>query len=298
MEGSVLVASLNIDLINYLHLFISNYTLNYFLSVNKQMYKFKQIIKFSDVIILSNKIFNLPYYDSFTALEINYLFDLPIDSVFRYPLALKYLRLRKEIIRSIPGTVISLIVEHNFKNLIIPESVKYLYLSSYNKSHIYAIPNTVKKLVLDEHYQENNGIVLPNSLTHFMFSANNRCCYDNVVMPNALEYLFLDDPIDYYEKFFPELKYKNYHSCDKYLDWYNLSLNNLTKLKYLDTGKFFNSKIQPDTFPSSITHLTLGKSFNQNLTNIPLSVTHLTIKNPNFLYHATSTHNFELIINK
>lgn len=260
------------DIINYLCQITDNVTINNFLSVNKSSYELKFKIKFCHVVTISNKILQLPYYNNFSAIIINFN-NFTYDETFAYPTGLQYLVLHDLPKCSIPSTVTSLV---NYTTLFIsiPLSVKYCCLKINKASDIKMLPSSIKKLMLLEISQRNEDLILPQSLTHFMFMANDRSRYDNIRMPNTLEYLFLYDSDKYYSEFFPELKLKKINRSFSRPLFSDLNISNLPNLKYLDVG--FNN-IKVGSIPTSVTHLTFGDGFDQKLEPgfISSSVTHL-----------------------
>ena len=85
----------------------------------------------------------------------------------------------------------------------------------------------------------------------------------HVIKISKSELLAYDDDSDMYEG----------HTCQHSITW-----NSIMKYKKSDPNKF-NQELTKDSIPNSVTHLTFGRDFNQQIDILPNSITHLTFGN-------------------
>lgn len=197
------------------------------------------------------KIYQLPIYDNFESILINYVCN-------QFPK-----NIRRVCIRCYNGCII----ESSILEFIIPMTVTHLTLRlsmhipqlHYGPTHFIQllcttkIPNSVTYLKFGTSFNQpikKNWI--PNSITHLIFGHY----FDQSIkdcIPNSVEYL------------------KFGYSFNQPIK--NCIPNSVTHLRF---GKSFNQSIK-DCMPSSVTHLRFGEKFNQSIKDcIPNSVTHLS----------------------
>lgn len=221
---------------------------NRLLSTNKKMYKIKQKIFFNFEVTLTEQLYKLSYYDSFTCV-----------------------RLKIKGTMKLPKNITSLTFDDKFNEQIysdtIPSTVTYLSLG--NKSIIYPgyIPNSVKTLWIDLDQKFIPGMI-PNSVIKLYFW--DKCSMVEGSIPESVKEIIFYYCFD--QLILPGLIPKSVK---------RLHVHNIKNLTYdsipASVKKLYVNNVKPEYIPNSVTHLTLGYSFKQKIIRglIPNSVTHL-----------------------
>lgn len=170
-------------------------------------------------------------------------------------------------------------------DIIVPSSVNYLLITdkeSYSNSNIvnYIIPDSVKYCYISNNINPKQFL---NSVTHLIVSDINI-----ETIPGSITHLALSEIVENIPSSVTHLRL-DFH--------YMIHKNKIpSSVKYLKIDEYFDES--KDCIPSSITHLILCDIFYGQL-KIPSSVTHLKIskdswdKFPRSLTHLSVPHNFE-----
>jgi hypothetical protein len=206
--------------------------------------------------------------DSVTHLTLDCEFNQDLDVI---PNSVTHLTIRfnRMIKDCIPSNVTHLkfgsCFDQNIKGCI-PNTVTHLiFCDDFNQNIKGCIPNSVTHLEFGNRFNQNIKGCIPNSVTHLKFGP----CFDQNIkhcIPNSVTHLTFGRDFDknlkdtFFMSLYEDFKNFIYHS--------NINYNN---------NKIRTNKETISYIPNSVTHLTFGYYFNQNIKGcIPNSVTHLT----------------------
>ena len=178
------------------------------------------------------------------------------QKIVYFPKSLTHLKFGRSFGRSLVESL-GRSFKHNIGKLASLKNLTHLTLKGFNQEiGPGALPEGLTHLTLGPYFEHNFGLgVLPQSLTHLYLSNDfARDQIDNCVFPPMLVHLTLVG-------FTGEIK------C---------GFLSQTNLKSLVLGSEFNKEIKKNRLPASLTHLTLGRDFN-NAIILPGKLTHLSL---------------------
>lgn len=244
----------------YIFSFLSDYAVNIFLSCNHTLYEVKKLIKFTEPIMLNDKICKLSYYNSFTNI---FNYGLYTDTLPTYP-------------------------DDYYDDAYIKEATKRDGFVT--RSGITRLDGDKYKGNISDKIFNHNPSRFYRHLTSKAENNRNRNlenytdCKNIVKLPNKITHLKFDD------KFNKKLTHKH----ESIIFVKNVEENKKIELRsiiiecvipdtvqHLDLGHDFNQKLNKFTIPKYVTSLNLGNNFNQILlpNDIPQSTRKLIMSN-------------------
>lgn len=200
----------------------------------------------------------------------------------------------------VPKSITHLTIGYAFDGSVdhLPESLLELVLGDAFNSDVDHLPQTLTHLTFGKKFNKAVDHLPPN-LTHLVLGHDFNKPIDH--LPKTLSHLELGDIFNQAFNHLPKsLRYlKLGCEFDREINSYseemleshlltfscNLKSLNLTHLIFSGT---FNKKIDSSNLPSTLTHLTLGQFFNQDISDLPDSLTNLTFANECF--HRNDIH--------
>lgn len=274
--------------------YLSDYSKNNILSCNSILYKIKKIIRFTEPVMINDKIYKLNYYDSFTNIFGYGLYKntLPIYPKDYESKNKKKSYMRQKYLMSEWKAYHYRSTSHHtsykkFKNnlnddiIILPKNITHLTFDDYFNKPILPghVPYGVVYLKLGHKFNKSLIIdTIPTSVKHLEFSYRFRKEITVGVIPNSVIYLYLG--MEFNRPLIPNcipesVIYLIFSSEFNQPLMIGTIPKNVLRLKLFN----FNQIVLPYFIPESVTYLEFGSRFNQKLLigSVPINVKYLDL---------------------